>query len=141
MSNHLTAEQQRKIEENRRKALERRAQRLAASAVQVVGSFSSSSEPLEWKLNPLNLHSITRETSSSAAASKLFSPPFKQDSIGLKTNFNQVSQSQGSGQVRPSTSRETQRAFPKKKKTPSFCLLNFFPSDKKSTCWRSSFIK
>lgn len=96
MSNHLTAEQQRKIAENRRKALERRAQRLATSTNQIVGSFRCTSEPLKTNLNPCTL---TRETSKSGSASKLFCQPFKQDSLGLETNANQVSQSHGSREV------------------------------------------
>lgn len=96
MSNHLTAEQQRKIEENRRKALERRAQRLASSTTQIVGSLNSTSEPLKSNLNQCT---ITTQTSNSASASKLFRPPFKQNSLGLKTTVNQVSESHGSRQV------------------------------------------
>lgn len=101
MSNYLTADQQRKIEENRRKALERRAQRLATSTNQNVGNLSSTSQPLKSNLNPCTL---TRETSNSGSASKLFSQPFKQDSLGLKTNADQVGQSHGSREVCPSFS-------------------------------------
>ncbi|KAM9346996.1 SWI/SNF-related matrix-associated actin-dependent regulator of chromatin subfamily A-like protein 1 [Symphorus nematophorus] len=91
MSNQLTAEQQRKIEENRRKALERRAQRLG----QTVSSSSSSNQQSSIGFNSTSVQiqppkqslnsdpaSLThhRETTSSAPAPKRFVPPFKKDS-------------------------------------------------------------
>ena len=47
MSNQLTAEQQRKIEENRRRALERRAQRLGQTAKQTSAGSSGTSVQIQ----------------------------------------------------------------------------------------------
>lgn len=94
MSNQLTAEQKRKIEENRRKALERRAQRLgqiASSNNQTSGSFNSTHEPPK-----ANLNTLIRVTSNSGSAPKPLGLPFKQDSPGHKPN---VSQSNSSREV------------------------------------------
>ncbi|XP_035532610.1 SWI/SNF-related matrix-associated actin-dependent regulator of chromatin subfamily A-like protein 1 [Morone saxatilis] len=82
MSKQLTAEQQRQIEENRRRALERRAQRLGQSK-QTSAGFSSTSvqvqpSKLSFTAGPAAL-SHHRETPSSASAPKLFVPPFKKD--------------------------------------------------------------
>lgn len=103
MSNQLTAEQQRKIEENRRKALERRAQRLGqtiSSNKQTSVGFNSTSlqvQPLKQSVNSdratLSHH---RETPNSASAPKRFVPPFKQDSQRLYSTGNQVNQSTNS---------------------------------------------
>uniref|UniRef100_A0A674NBG6 SWI/SNF-related matrix-associated actin-dependent regulator of chromatin subfamily A-like protein 1 n=1 Tax=Takifugu rubripes TaxID=31033 RepID=A0A674NBG6_TAKRU len=93
MSNQLTAEQKRKIEENRRKALERRAQRLgqiASSNNQTSGSFNSTPEPPKANLNTCTL---IRVTSNSGSAPKLLGLPFKQDSAGLKPNASQSNSS------------------------------------------------
>uniref|UniRef100_A0A8D0DEV6 SWI/SNF-related matrix-associated actin-dependent regulator of chromatin subfamily A-like protein 1 n=1 Tax=Sander lucioperca TaxID=283035 RepID=A0A8D0DEV6_SANLU len=65
MSNQLTAEQQRKIEENRRRALERRAQRLGQT-----------------------IRSDTQTSSGLTSAPKRFVPPFKKDSPSFN-NYNQ----------------------------------------------------
>ncbi|XP_073330421.1 SWI/SNF-related matrix-associated actin-dependent regulator of chromatin subfamily A-like protein 1 [Pagrus major] len=94
MSNQLTAEQQRKIEENRRKALERRAQRLGqtiSSNKQISAGFSSTSVQVQPPKHSVNSEAATlahhRETPSSAAAPKPFVPPFKKDSQSfLKQN-------------------------------------------------------
>uniref|UniRef100_A0A8C4NSY5 SWI/SNF-related matrix-associated actin-dependent regulator of chromatin subfamily A-like protein 1 n=1 Tax=Dicentrarchus labrax TaxID=13489 RepID=A0A8C4NSY5_DICLA len=87
MSNQLTAEQQRKIEENRRRALERRAQRLGqstSSSKQTPGGFSSTSVQVQPSKQSFTADPATlghhRETPSSASAPKLFVPPFKKDS-------------------------------------------------------------
>uniref|UniRef100_A0A8C4HM85 SWI/SNF-related matrix-associated actin-dependent regulator of chromatin subfamily A-like protein 1 n=1 Tax=Dicentrarchus labrax TaxID=13489 RepID=A0A8C4HM85_DICLA len=83
----LTAEQQRKIEENRRRALERRAQRLGqstSSSKQTPGGFSSTSVQVQPSKQSFTADPATlghhRETPSSASAPKLFVPPFKKDS-------------------------------------------------------------
>uniref|UniRef100_A0A665WW78 SWI/SNF-related matrix-associated actin-dependent regulator of chromatin subfamily A-like protein 1 n=1 Tax=Echeneis naucrates TaxID=173247 RepID=A0A665WW78_ECHNA len=74
MSNQLTAEQQRKIEENRRKALERRAQRLGQTAA----GPSSTSLPTQPPKHSLVAHPPAfaqhRDASSSATAAKRFIP-------------------------------------------------------------------
>lgn len=87
MSNQLTAEQQRKIEENRRKALERRALRLAqtnSSNSQTSLSFSSTSSQVNPPKQIVNSEHAKichqRETPNSAAAPKQFVAPLKQDS-------------------------------------------------------------
>uniref|UniRef100_A0A8P4G4K2 SWI/SNF-related matrix-associated actin-dependent regulator of chromatin subfamily A-like protein 1 n=1 Tax=Dicentrarchus labrax TaxID=13489 RepID=A0A8P4G4K2_DICLA len=79
MSNQLTAEQQRKIEENRRRALERRAQRLGqstSSSKQTPGGFSSTSVQVQPSKQSFTADPATlghhRETPSSASAPKLF---------------------------------------------------------------------
>ncbi|XP_071322118.1 SWI/SNF-related matrix-associated actin-dependent regulator of chromatin subfamily A-like protein 1 [Trachinotus anak] len=82
MSNQLTAEQQRKIEENRRRALERRAQRLGQTVStdkQISDGSSSTSlqiQPPKQSVapNPAAL-SHHRDTSSSVSAPKRFIPP------------------------------------------------------------------
>uniref|UniRef100_A0A8C4HPM3 SWI/SNF-related matrix-associated actin-dependent regulator of chromatin subfamily A-like protein 1 n=1 Tax=Dicentrarchus labrax TaxID=13489 RepID=A0A8C4HPM3_DICLA len=96
MSNQLTAEQQRKIEENRRRALERRAQRLGqstSSSKQTPGGFSSTSVQVQPSKQSFTADPATlghhRETPSSASAPKLFVPPFKKDSQSFY-NLKQV---------------------------------------------------
>lgn len=86
MSNQLTAEQQRKIEENRRKALERRAQRLAQSSS---SSTSVQVQPPKHNANP-DTATLThhRDIPTSAPAPKRFAPPFKKDSQSIH-NQNQ----------------------------------------------------
>lgn len=78
MSNRLTAEQQRKIEENRRRALERRAQRLGQAVKQTSAGFNSTSvqiQPSKQSVAPdpaaLAHH---RDTSSPASAPQRFVP-------------------------------------------------------------------
>nr|XP_033469540.1 SWI/SNF-related matrix-associated actin-dependent regulator of chromatin subfamily A-like protein 1 [Epinephelus lanceolatus] len=95
MSNQLTAEQQRKIEENRRKALERRAQRLGqtiSNNKQTPVFFSSSSVQVQPSKHSFASDPATvtrhRETLSSAPAPKRFVPPFRKDSQSLN-NYNQ----------------------------------------------------
>lgn len=85
MSNQLTAEQQRKIEENRRKALERRALRLAqtnSSNSQTSLTFSNTSLQVNPPKQIVNSEHAKichqRETPNSAAAQ--FVAPLKQDS-------------------------------------------------------------
>ncbi|XP_036965140.1 SWI/SNF-related matrix-associated actin-dependent regulator of chromatin subfamily A-like protein 1 [Acanthopagrus latus] len=87
MSNQLTAEQQRKIEENRRKALERRAQRLGqttSSNKQIPVGFGSASVQVQPPKHSVNSEAATlahhREAHSPSAAPKPFVPPFKKDS-------------------------------------------------------------
>lgn len=95
MSNQLTAEQQRKIEENRRKALERRAQRLGqitSSNQQTSVAFSGSSlqaQPHKPSVNSVPaILSHHRETPGSAST-----PFFKQESPRICSAGNQISQS------------------------------------------------
>lgn len=95
MSNQLTAEQQRKIEENRRKALERRAQRLGQTInnnKQTPVLFSSTSVQVQPSKHSFASDPATvtrhRETLSSAPAPKRFVPPFRKDSQSLN-NYNQ----------------------------------------------------
>lgn len=76
MSNQLTAEQQRRIEENRRRALERRAQRLGQSP-STATQFQPPKHGLNSDPNTLARH---RETQSSVPPPKRFVPPFKKDS-------------------------------------------------------------
>uniref|UniRef100_A0AAX7SJX7 SWI/SNF-related matrix-associated actin-dependent regulator of chromatin subfamily A-like protein 1 n=1 Tax=Astatotilapia calliptera TaxID=8154 RepID=A0AAX7SJX7_ASTCA len=112
MSNQLTAEQQRMIEENRRKALERRAQRLGqANSTNVkpsVGSKSTSVQTQLPKQSPDPVASVQhRETSVSGP--KCFPPPLKrepqsqsqQQLPGTSSHFNQstVCNSASSNQV------------------------------------------
>ncbi|XP_040913940.1 SWI/SNF-related matrix-associated actin-dependent regulator of chromatin subfamily A-like protein 1 [Toxotes jaculatrix] len=87
MSNQLTAEQQRKIEENRRKALERRAQRLGQTVCtnkQTSAGFSSTSlqiQPPKQSVapDPANI-AQHRDTSSSVSEPKRFVAPINQES-------------------------------------------------------------
>lgn len=94
MSHQLTAEQQRKIEENRQKALERRAQRLGqtvSSDNQTPVGFTSSLQlqPPKRSFNsepaPVSHHTIS--------APKRFVPSFNQDPQRLNTTGNQINQS------------------------------------------------
>lgn len=83
MSNQLTAEQQRKIEENRRKALERRAQRLGQSVGTTCNQPSVGSSVATVRPQPSNqvasLAPADQKTSNSAP--KRFVPPtFRKDS-------------------------------------------------------------
>lgn len=82
MSNQLTAEQQRKIEENRRKALERRAQRLGqsigTSKQPSVGSSVSTVQPQPLK-QVASLVPADHKTSNSAL-NRFVPPTFKKDS-------------------------------------------------------------
>lgn len=102
MSNQLTAEQQRKIEENRRKALERRALRLAQTNSSNT-SLASSSTSLQ--VNPpkqiVNSEHAKichqRETPNSAAAQ--FVAPLKQDSR-LHVTGNHITNSAPPNEVR-----------------------------------------
>uniref|UniRef100_A0A8C5HQ08 SWI/SNF-related matrix-associated actin-dependent regulator of chromatin subfamily A-like protein 1 n=1 Tax=Gouania willdenowi TaxID=441366 RepID=A0A8C5HQ08_GOUWI len=77
MSAQLTEEQQRKIEENRRKALERRAQRLGQTTStqqrHSPSSTSNSSIPVQ------NVTAIHHVTGTEAPRKKVFVPPFKKD--------------------------------------------------------------
>uniref|UniRef100_A0A8D0DET9 SWI/SNF-related matrix-associated actin-dependent regulator of chromatin subfamily A-like protein 1 n=1 Tax=Sander lucioperca TaxID=283035 RepID=A0A8D0DET9_SANLU len=92
MSNQLTAEQQRKIEENRRRALERRAQRLGQtirSDTQTSSGLSSTS--VQVTLQP-SKQSVASDPATlaqhTASAPKRFVPPFKKDSPSFN-NYNQ----------------------------------------------------
>ncbi|KAF1382463.1 hypothetical protein PFLUV_G00144040 [Perca fluviatilis] len=92
MSNQLTAEQQRKIEENRRRALERRAQRLGqtiSSDTQTSSGLSSTS--VQVTLQP-SKQSVTSDHATLAqhtsSAPKRFVPPFKKDSPSFN-NYKQ----------------------------------------------------
>ncbi|CAI5656275.1 SWI/SNF-related matrix-associated actin-dependent regulator of chromatin subfamily A-like protein 1 [Oreochromis niloticus] len=100
MSNQLTADQQRMIEENRRKALERRAQRLGqANSTNVKPSVDSKSTSVQTQLpkqSPDPVASVQhRETSVSGP--KCFPPPLKrepqsqsqQQLPGTSSHFNQ----------------------------------------------------
>lgn len=102
MSHQLTAEQQRKIEENRRKALERRAQRLA----QTISTNNQSSvqiQPPKQSIEP-DRATIAHhgDMCISSSAPKRFAPPRKDaqtsniHSQGLKHqqfSCNQIGQS------------------------------------------------
>ncbi len=87
MSHQLTAEQQRMIEENRKKALERRAQKLGQavnSNKQTSSGFSSTTVQVQPPKQSSNSHSATlahhRETHPATSAPKRFVTPLKTDS-------------------------------------------------------------
>ncbi|KAM9805139.1 SWI/SNF-related matrix-associated actin-dependent regulator of chromatin subfamily A-like protein 1 [Neosynchiropus ocellatus] len=91
MSNQLTSEQQRKIEENRRKALERRAQRLGLNPA---SSGGASLQPPQKRTlpNPAPV-SHHQQPPGAPPAPKRFAPPVKRDShstIGCVNNENKV---------------------------------------------------
>ncbi|XP_070694755.1 SWI/SNF-related matrix-associated actin-dependent regulator of chromatin subfamily A-like protein 1 isoform X2 [Pempheris klunzingeri] len=88
MSNQLTAEQQRKIEENRRKALERRAQRLGQTSAGFNSTSVHAQPPKRSAASDPAALAPHRETPSSAPAPKRFAPPFNKDSYSL-CNQNQ----------------------------------------------------
>lgn len=102
MSYQLTAEQQRKIEENRRKALERRAQRLGQTATtnkQNSPGYNSTSVNVFPKesapTGPVTIN-IHRQTNAPK-----FVPPFKKD---LQSFNNENPKLSGNGkQITPST--------------------------------------
>ncbi|TDH07013.1 hypothetical protein EPR50_G00119050 [Perca flavescens] len=92
MSNQLTAEQLRKIEENRRKALDRRAQRLGQTISSDTQSSSGlSSTSVQVTLQP-SKQSVTSDHAALAqhiaSAPKRFVPPFKKDSPSF-SNYKQ----------------------------------------------------
>ncbi|KAM3607867.1 uncharacterized protein V6R79_015411 [Siganus canaliculatus] len=98
MSNQLTAEQQRKIEENRRKALERRAQRLGqtinSNQQTSVGGYSTSVQaPKHGVYSSSATSTHHSNTPSSTSAPKVFAPTLKKGSESV-TVFNQVSKPQ-----------------------------------------------
>ncbi|KAM8856911.1 SWI/SNF-related matrix-associated actin-dependent regulator of chromatin subfamily A-like protein 1 [Synchiropus picturatus] len=80
MSNQLTSEQQRKIEENRRKALERRAQRLGLNPASSGGA--SSQAPLKRSLPSPAPASHHQQPPGAAPAPKRFAPALTKDSLG-----------------------------------------------------------
>ncbi|XP_041663486.1 SWI/SNF-related matrix-associated actin-dependent regulator of chromatin subfamily A-like protein 1 isoform X2 [Cheilinus undulatus] len=86
MSNQLTAEQLLRIEENRKRALERRAQRLGqttSSNKQTSGVSNSTSGQAQPPKQSTATFIHHRETPSSVPEPKRFVPPFKKDSQGL----------------------------------------------------------
>lgn len=93
MSNQLTAEQQRKIEENRRKALERRALRLAQTNPGDGQASLLSSKGASERVHPSNSISHQRATPNAAAAApKQFVAPVKQHESRLHdTTGNNIS--------------------------------------------------
>ncbi|XP_078117856.1 SWI/SNF-related matrix-associated actin-dependent regulator of chromatin subfamily A-like protein 1 isoform X1 [Sander vitreus] len=116
MSNQLTAEQQRKIEENRRRALERRAQRLGQtirSDTQTSSGLSSTS--VQVTLQP-SKQCVASDPASlaqhTATAPKRFVPPFKKDSSSFN-NYNQGPKQQQlsatSNQINQSSSASTRQ--------------------------------
>lgn len=92
MSNQLTAEQQRMIEENRRKALERRAQRLARTNP---GDGQASQPPPKGatELAHSKLAHVQRATPPAAAtaAPKQFVAPVKQHESRVDAPGNHIS--------------------------------------------------
>ncbi|KAG7227483.1 hypothetical protein INR49_005297 [Caranx melampygus] len=118
MSNQLTAEQQRKIEENRRKALERRAQRLGQAVStdkQTAAGFSITSSHVQPQKQTVAPHPAAlaphRDTSSSVTAPKRFIPPPQKQSQNL-SNQRQGAQHQdlsGSGTQRSNTNSASSR--------------------------------
>ncbi|XP_072253268.1 SWI/SNF-related matrix-associated actin-dependent regulator of chromatin subfamily A-like protein 1 isoform X1 [Leuresthes tenuis] len=94
MSNQLTAEQQRKIEENRRKALERRAQRLGQTvscSKQPSTVFKGPSEQAQLHKQGVSQdHAVTsHQRETLASAQKKFVPPFRKES---QSSSNQIQQ-------------------------------------------------
>ncbi|XP_047457796.1 SWI/SNF-related matrix-associated actin-dependent regulator of chromatin subfamily A-like protein 1 [Mugil cephalus] len=101
MSNQLTAEQQRKIEENRRKALERRAQRLGqtlGSSKQTTAGFSTAPVHAHLPKQSVSADHATfdhhRETSASAIK---FFGPVKKDSQSVQNQQPNHQESSGTG--------------------------------------------
>uniref|UniRef100_A0A8C5HNE5 SWI/SNF-related matrix-associated actin-dependent regulator of chromatin subfamily A-like protein 1 n=1 Tax=Gouania willdenowi TaxID=441366 RepID=A0A8C5HNE5_GOUWI len=113
MSAQLTEEQQRKIEENRRKALERRAQRLGQTTStqqrHSPSSTSNSSIPVQ------NVTAIHHVTGTEAPRKKVFVPPFKKDPQSVSN------QTQHPSHQKPFTSGNQTIAHP----WPRACLLPF----------------
>ncbi|XP_044222028.1 SWI/SNF-related matrix-associated actin-dependent regulator of chromatin subfamily A-like protein 1 [Thunnus albacares] len=105
MSYQLTAEQQRKIEENRRKALERRAQRLGQTVTtnkQNSPGYNSTSvnvfqPPKQSALPDPATLSHHRETNDQASAPMRFVPPFKKDSQSFSNQNPKLQQVSGTG--------------------------------------------
>uniref|UniRef100_A0A8C6Q961 SWI/SNF-related matrix-associated actin-dependent regulator of chromatin subfamily A-like protein 1 n=1 Tax=Nothobranchius furzeri TaxID=105023 RepID=A0A8C6Q961_NOTFU len=82
MSNQLTAEQKRKIEENRRKALKRRAQRLGQTV-------SSSKQPSVQPQLPTQSVSMVSADQTFNSAQARFVPPIKKDSQSFSNQIPQ----------------------------------------------------
>eukprot|EP00064_Thunnus_orientalis_P009349 superscaffoldBa00001180_g9373 len=105
MSYQLTVEQQRKIEENRRKALERRAQRLGQTVTtnkQNSPGYNSTSvnvfqPPKQSALPDPATLSHHRETNDQASAPMRFVPPFKKDSQSFSNQNPKLQQVSGTG--------------------------------------------
>lgn len=97
MSNQLTAEQQRKIEENRRKALERRAQRLGQAVStdkQTSAGFGITSSHIQPQKHTGAPHPAALAPHSSVNALKRFMPPPQKQPQTL-SNQRQGAQHQG----------------------------------------------
>lgn len=93
MSNQLTAEQQRKIEENRRKALERRAQRLGqtlGNSKQTTAGFSTTPVHAQLPKQSISADHATFDPhrKTSASETTTFFPAFKKESQSF-SNQNQ----------------------------------------------------
>ncbi|GLD52027.1 SWI/SNF-related matrix-associated actin-dependent regulator of chromatin subfamily A-like protein 1 [Lates japonicus] len=104
MSNQLTAEQQRKIEENRRKALEKRAQRLrqaVSTNKQTSAGLSSTSvqiQPPKQSVAPyLAALPSHRDASSSVSAPKLLVPPPRKETQSFSSQNQGPKHQQSSG--------------------------------------------
>ncbi|XP_007577659.1 SWI/SNF-related matrix-associated actin-dependent regulator of chromatin subfamily A-like protein 1 isoform X2 [Poecilia formosa] len=95
MSNQLTAEQQRKIEENRRKALERRAQRLGQ---QTSAGFNGASVQTDFPKQSEN------HRNPPLSVPPRFVPPFKQDSQITSNQIHRPNQ-----QLLPGTSNQVNK--------------------------------
>lgn len=120
MSNQLTAEQQRKIEENRRKALERRAQRLGQTGSinkHITVGFSITSAQIQSSKHVVAPGSATiahrGDPASSLSAIKPFVPPFREES--------QTSNSQSQGL------KQQQLSCSSNQNTPSALSTSAFP--------------
>lgn len=91
MSNQLTAEQLKKIEENRQRALERRAQRLGQTTSTktsgVFGASSAQTQPSKQSSSSdpaASSHPKDTRPQGSTSQHTRFVPPFKNDSQGLQ---------------------------------------------------------
>lgn len=118
MSSQLTAEQQRKIEENRRKALERRAQRLGqttGTSKQPSAGFNGTTVHAQPPKQGVSLAPAAHITSN--FASKRCGPPaFKKDFQSFSNQTLQPQQPQGAG------SQINQNALKNSSKQVSYAL-------------------
>lgn len=129
MSNQLTAEQQRMIEENRRKALERRAERLGqanSTSVKNSGGPHSTSVQIQLPKQSPDPAASTQYRETATSAPKRFVPPFQKETQsqnhhqlpGTGSQFNQ------STVFNSASSKQITNSFPQKSQHLSSPILS-----------------
>ncbi|XP_061580481.1 SWI/SNF-related matrix-associated actin-dependent regulator of chromatin subfamily A-like protein 1 [Cololabis saira] len=111
MSEQLTAAQQRQIEENRRKALQRRAERLGRSVCTSNQPAAVSVQPqLPKQTLTSNRGASANDGQTSTSSRKMFTPPFKKHQA--TSSGNQIKINQSTLNNNPSSLGQTQLTSP-----------------------------